>query len=79
MDPQINRLLNAPTLTETKQGEDTYPRVIRQDVSDDGWVTVTFALPNLRRARVKMPYAEWVAGNAASIHSALMSQLRSIL
>lgn len=78
MDTPISELLGAPKVTETRQGEDTYPRVIRQEDHGDGWVTVTFALPGLRRARVRMPYAEWVAGNHAGIHSALMGQLSRI-
>lgn len=78
-DQRIANLLGAPTVTATAQGENTYPRVIRQNDTGDGWVTVTFALPGLRRAKVRMPFDEWVAGNHAGMHAALMRQLGHVL
>lgn len=42
----------------------------RQDAS--GNVLVTFALPGMKTATIRMPYAAWVEGHAHSIGSSLV-------
>lgn len=74
LNDQIKQLLNAPQLTRTEQGVDTYPRVIRQDNAGEGHMIVTFALPGLRRARMWVPIDRWVDGQHLDAHAAMMCQ-----
>lgn len=49
----------------------TYPWVISQRPDDDGTVLVTFALPGLRRATVRVPQSVWLDGHHLAIGAAL--------
>ena len=75
----VKQLLNAPKLSETRQGDDTYPRVVRQDKYGDTDQLVTFALPGLQRARVRVTEAEWLQGNHLGIDTALRSSRARLL
>lgn len=68
-------LLPEPQLTVTRQGEDTYPRVIRQERRADGAQLVTLALPGLRRAKVWVPYSQWLELAHLDIHGPLAARL----
>lgn len=72
-------LLPEPGLTATRQGEDTYPRVIRQDRHVSGAQLVTFAIPGLRRARVYVPYAQWLNLDHLAVHGPMMTQLERLM
>lgn len=72
-------LLPEPPLSQTRQGEDTYPRVIRQERRADGSQLVTFALPGLRRARMVVPNARWLDLEHLAVHPAMMARLGGIL
>ena len=71
LNEQAKRLLEAPTVTLTEQGKDTYPRVLAQRDRDDGALEVTMALPGLRRVRVWVPETAWVNGEHLAMHPAL--------
>lgn len=75
LSEQVKQLLNAPRLTETAQGIDSYPRVIRQEPHGDNYMMVTFALPGLRRQKMLVPIDKWVAGDHLSTHDATMRRL----
>lgn len=79
LNEQVKRLLNAPQLTETKQGIDSYPRVIRQDDAGDNHMLVTFSLPGLRRVRMWTPLATWIAGDHLDCHDAMVNHLSKLL
>lgn len=68
-------LLPEPQLTQTVQGEDTYPRVIRQEKHGDNVQLVTFALPGLRRAKVWVPVTSWVNLEHLAVHNPMVAQL----
>lgn len=75
----VKQLLNAPGLTETEQGVDTYPRVIRQQPHGDNHMLVTFALPGLRRSRMLVPTAVWIASGHLDTHDAQVTALSRLL
>lgn len=72
-------LLPEPGLTQTRQGEDTYPRVIRQDEYNPGVQLVTFALPGLRRARVWVPKSQWLNLDHLAVHGPMVAQLERLM
>lgn len=78
LDERAKRLLDAPKLTRTQQGVDSYPRVIRQDHHGDKHLLVTFALPGLRRVKVLVPETEWVNGHHLSMHTAMVTNMSRV-
>lgn len=72
-------LLPEPPLTQTQQGVDTYPRVIRQDEYNPSVELVTLALPGLRRARVWVPKSQWLNLEHLAVHDPLVAQLKRLI
>lgn len=72
-------LLPEPGLTKTRQGVDTYPRVIRQDKYGDGVQLVTFAIPGLRRVRVWVPVSQWINCDHLAVHGPMVAQLARLM
>lgn len=72
-------LLPAPTLTNTAQGVDTYPRVLSQQSRGNGTQLVVFALPGLRRARMIVPESQWLNLDHLAAHPAMMAQLSRLM
>lgn len=71
-------LLPEPRLTQTQQGVDTYPRVIRQVEHSPAVELVTFALPGLRRARVWVPKSQWLNLDHLAVHGPMVAQLERL-
>lgn len=44
-------------------GGEWFPHIIAHDVQDDGTVLVTWALPGLQRATVRVPLSSWLDGH----------------
>lgn len=51
------------------------PKIIALDFDAGGDVLVTWSLPNLRRAIVRMPYTVWLEGGGLTIGKSLTQQL----
>lgn len=54
-----------------RQGSGSYPRIIRQTPQRDGTVLVTFSLPGLKRATVRVPVGAWSNGEHLRLHEPL--------
>jgi hypothetical protein len=55
-----------------------YPRVIDQRPGDNGTVLVTFSLPGLRRAQLRVPLDAWLDHEHLRVHQHL-SELADLL
>lgn len=78
MQGQTQHLLPSPPLTPIRDGQDTYPRIIDQRRTAPHHQLVTFALPGLRRAVVRIPEHVWLAGDHVACHwplAALLARL----
>lgn len=70
--------MQPPEPPPVQQGVDTYPRVIDQVATGPHHQLVTFALPGLRRATVRVPEHIWVQTDHLPIHHALVSRLATL-
>ena len=52
-----------PPEPHPEAGGPWFPHIIRHDVRDDGTVLVTWALPGLANATVRVPLASWLNGD----------------
>lgn len=52
-----------PPDTHPVSGGEWHPHIIKHDIRDDGTVLVTWALPGLTRAVVRVPLASWLDGH----------------
>ena len=57
------------------QGEDKYPRVVDQVATEPHHQLVTFSLPGLRRAVVRVPESVWLNTDHLPIHWAMVAAL----
>lgn len=55
--------MRPPPPDHPDRGGDWFPHVISQEVVGDGTVLVTWALPNLHRATVRVPVSAWLDGD----------------
>ena len=78
MNEPPEKLLPEPPLTETSQGVDTYPRVIRQEARGDNVQLVTFATPGLGRVRMWVPKSQWLNLDHLAVHGPMMAQLERL-
>lgn len=79
LSEQVKRALNCPETTPVSQGQDTYPRVITQTPHGDNHMLVTFAMPGLRRQRMLVPVATWIASGHLDCHDAMLAQAVRLL
>jgi hypothetical protein len=73
----VKQLLDAPTPTQTQQGVDTYPRVLKQEDRGDGAQLITFAMPGLRRVKAWVPESVWVNGDHLGMHAPMLALQQS--
>lgn len=78
LNGRAKQLLDAPKPTPTRQGLDTYPRVIHQADRGDGSQLVTFAVPGLRRVKAWVPETHWVNGDHLSMNGPMLAHLARI-
>lgn len=71
--------MTPPPDTHPVAGGDWHPHIIAHDVRDDGTVLVTWALPGLARATVRVPLASWLEGHHQPTGAALAAQVRPLL
>lgn len=52
-----------PPEPHPESGGDWFPHIIHHEIVGDGTVLVTWALPGLRNATVRVPLAAWLQGD----------------
>jgi hypothetical protein len=68
-----------PLPPPAKQGQDSYPRVLSQTRAAPHHQLVTYALPGLRRAVVRVPEHIWLQQGHLDLEPALRAHLRRLL
>lgn len=71
--------MTPPPDTHPVSGGEWFPHIIHNDVQDDGTVLVTWALPGLSRAVVRVPLASWLEGHHQAQGRFLSSLIHPLL
>lgn len=79
MYPELPRYMPPPPEPQPRRGGQWFPHIIRHDVQDDGTVLVTWALPGLASAVVRVPFGEWMEGQHSPTGAFLASFVLPLL
>lgn len=79
MRPLVPPWMHPPPDTHPVSGGEWFPHIIRHVPQDDGTVLVTWSLPGLASATIRVPMASWLQGHHQVIGRALATQVTPLL